>query len=73
MSSYINTQREILPDYADAPELLNRYLVYLKLRKNGSDHTVRAAYMDLKQFFRFLMTGCNCTQASDLKKQNIKE
>lgn len=57
ISTYINKNKNILPDYEDAPEIVNRYLNHLTLRKNRSVQTVNAYYIAVRLFIRYLMTS----------------
>ena len=65
MSTYINKDKEIYPDYADAPEILLQYLSYQSLRKNRSIQTVNAYFIAIRMFIRYVMTSRGvCDSAS---------
>lgn len=71
MSTYINEHQGILPAYEDAPTLLKGFLVYLRVRKNRTEKTVNAYYVDLRLFLRFLMVTHDYAKSSSLNFQDV--
>ena len=54
MSTYINPRKPSKTLYSDCPEILTKFLNYIKAIRNLSDRTVNGYYLDLRTFFRFL-------------------
>lgn len=73
MSTYINKDKNILPEYSElAPELLVKYLAYLSLRKNRTDQTVNSYFVALRMFIRYIMTSKGIVDSADASFSDVE-
>lgn len=73
MSTYINPKKPNQMLYNDCPEILKRFLNYLKAIKNLSDRTINGYYLDLRSFFRFIKFTDNNISFDEFYKIDISD
>lgn len=72
-STYINKSKGLLPDYSDTPDYIQKFLLFLRVRKNCSEYTLRSYYLDIRIYIRYLMVAKMNADDPKLKTLDIRD
>lgn len=64
-STYINLDKNIIPDYEDSPLLVQNYITYIVNRKNLSIKTANAYFIAIRMFLRYLLVQRNVCESKN--------